>query len=132
MLSHFKCLCPHCPTGLPKAAVINQGRLTTSLVVLSSTGVTHDDVLYLNLPLYHTAGFCVGFIGSIETGSTIVLKRKFSASQFWDDCRKHNVTIIQYIGEVLRYLCNTPKKESDKDHKVRLAVGNGVRAEIWR
>lgn len=119
-------------TGLPKAAVVNQNRLLTALVVLSSNGVTSSDVIYLNLPLYHTAGFIVGFIGSIETGSTIILMRKFSASQFWDDCRKHSVTVVQYIGEVMRYLCSTPKKENDKDHKVRLAIGNGVRAEIWR
>lgn len=24
------------------------------------------------------------------------------------------------------------QKHNDKDHKVRLAIGNGVRAEIWR
>ncbi|XP_032368878.1 very long-chain acyl-CoA synthetase [Etheostoma spectabile] len=119
-------------TGLPKAAVVNQNRLLTALAVLSSNCVTSSDVIYLNLPLYHTAGFMIGFIGSIETGSTIILKRKFSASQFWDDCRKYNVTVVQYIGEVIRYLCSTPKRENDKDHKVRLAIGNGVRAEIWR
>ncbi|XP_075933785.1 long-chain fatty acid transport protein 2 isoform X2 [Anarhichas minor] len=66
------------------------------------------------------------------TGSTIILKRKFSASQFWDDCRKYSVTVVQYIGEVMRYLCSTPKKENDKEHKVRMAIGNGIRAEIWR
>ncbi|XP_075903971.1 long-chain fatty acid transport protein 2 [Nelusetta ayraudi] len=119
-------------TGLPKAAVVNQNRLLTALVVLSSNGVTANDVIYVNLPLYHTAGFIIGFIGSIETGSTIFLKRKFSASQFWDDCRKNNVTIVQYIGEVMRYLCSTPKRDNDRDHKVRLAIGNGLRAEIWR
>uniref|UniRef100_H3CVS5 long-chain-fatty-acid--CoA ligase n=1 Tax=Tetraodon nigroviridis TaxID=99883 RepID=H3CVS5_TETNG len=119
-------------TGLPKAAVVNQNRLLTVLAALSSNGVRPDDVVYLNLPLYHTAGFFIGFIGSIETGSTIFLKRKFSASQFWDDCRRHNVTVVQYIGEVLRYLCCTPKSENDKKHKVRLAIGNGVRAEVWR
>lgn len=119
-------------TGLPKAAVVNQNRLLSALVVLSSNGVTASDVIYLNLPLYHTAGFIVGFIGSIETGSTIVVKQKFSASQFWDDCRKHNVTVIQYIGEVMRYLCSIPKRDNDRDHKVRLAIGNGIRAEIWR
>ncbi|XP_023264527.1 very long-chain acyl-CoA synthetase-like [Seriola lalandi dorsalis] len=119
-------------TGLPKAAVVNQNRLLTALAVLASNGVTPSDVIYLNLPLYHTAGFIVGFIGSIETGSTIILKRKFSASQFWDDCRKHSVTVIQYIGEVMRYLCSTSKRENDKDHKVRLAIGNGVRADVWR
>lgn len=42
-------------------------------------------------------------------GATVVLKSKFSSSQFWDDCRKYNITVIQYIGETIRYLCNTPK-----------------------
>ncbi|XP_012670370.2 very long-chain acyl-CoA synthetase-like [Clupea harengus] len=119
-------------TGLPKAATVSQTRLLAALAVLASNGVTAGDVIYLNLPMYHTAGFLIGFIGSIETGATIVLRRKFSASQFWDECRKYNITVIQYIGEVLRYLCNTPKKENDQLHKVRLAIGNGLRAEIWR
>lgn len=42
-------------------------------------------------------------------GNSFVLRKKFSASQFWDDCRKYNVTVMQYIGETMRYLCNTPK-----------------------
>ncbi|XP_062405796.1 long-chain fatty acid transport protein 2-like [Sardina pilchardus] len=119
-------------TGLPKAAMVSQTRLLAALAVLASNGVTAGDVIYLNLPLYHTAGFLIGFIGTIETGSSIVLRRKFSASQFWDECRKYDVTVIQYIGEVMRYLCNTPKKQNDKDHKVRLAIGNGLRPDVWR
>ncbi|XP_021796244.2 very long-chain acyl-CoA synthetase-like isoform X2 [Papio anubis] len=66
------------------------------------------------------------------TGATLALRTKFSASQFWDDCRKYNVTVIQYIGELLRYLCNTPQKPNDRDHKVRLALGNGLRGDVWR
>uniref|UniRef100_A0A9J8AHW7 long-chain-fatty-acid--CoA ligase n=1 Tax=Cyprinus carpio carpio TaxID=630221 RepID=A0A9J8AHW7_CYPCA len=65
------------------------------------------------------------------TGNTVVLRRKFSASRFWDDCREHEVTVIQYIGEVMRYLCNTPKSERDRDHRVRLALGNGITAATW-
>uniref|UniRef100_A0A2K6EHC6 long-chain-fatty-acid--CoA ligase n=1 Tax=Propithecus coquereli TaxID=379532 RepID=A0A2K6EHC6_PROCO len=66
------------------------------------------------------------------TGATIALRAKFSASQFWDDCRKYNATVIQYIGELLRYLCNSPQKPNDRDHKVRMAMGNGLRADVWR
>ncbi|XP_069339964.1 long-chain fatty acid transport protein 2 isoform X2 [Eulemur rufifrons] len=66
------------------------------------------------------------------TGATVALRAKFSASQFWDDCRKYNATVIQYIGELLRYLCNSPQKPNDRDHKVRMAVGNGLRADVWR
>lgn len=57
--------------GLPKAAVVNQNRLLIALAVLSSNGVTSSDVIYVNLPLYHTAGFLIGFIGSFETGEAI-------------------------------------------------------------
>ncbi|KAG8456220.1 hypothetical protein GDO86_002134 [Hymenochirus boettgeri] len=66
------------------------------------------------------------------TGATCLLKKKFSASQFWTDCKKYNVTVFQYIGELCRYLCNQPVREGEKDHKVRMAVGNGVRTEVWR
>uniref|UniRef100_A0AAQ6A701 long-chain-fatty-acid--CoA ligase n=1 Tax=Amphiprion ocellaris TaxID=80972 RepID=A0AAQ6A701_AMPOC len=66
------------------------------------------------------------------TGATCILKKKFSASQFWNDCRTHNVTIFQYIGELCRYLCNQPKTEVDKVHKVRMGVGNGLRQDVWR
>lgn len=62
----------------------------------------------------------------------MALRSKFSASQFWDDCRKYNATVIQYIGELLRYLCNTPQKPNDRDHKVKIALGNGLRGDVWR
>ncbi|XP_008589488.1 PREDICTED: long-chain fatty acid transport protein 6, partial [Galeopterus variegatus] len=64
--------------------------------------------------------------------ATCVLKKKFSASQFWNDCKKYNVTVFQYIGELCRYLCKQPKREGEKDHQVRLAVGNGIRSDVWR
>ncbi|KAG7228585.1 hypothetical protein CRUP_028115, partial [Coryphaenoides rupestris] len=31
----------------------------------------------------------------------------------------------------MRYLCNTPKAATDRDHKVRIAVGNGIRTDTW-
>lgn len=39
--------------------------------------------------------------------------------------------IIQYIGEICRYLLNQPVRESETQHCVRLAVGNGLRPTIW-
>ncbi|KAJ8398280.1 hypothetical protein AAFF_G00428500 [Aldrovandia affinis] len=119
-------------TGLPKAAMVPQFKIWGATFFLALAGVTSKDVIYINLPLYHSAGLMIGVAGAIERGITIVLRRKFSASQFWEDCRKYNVTVIQYIGEIMRYLCNSPKKDNDRDHKVRLAVGNGIRADVWK
>ncbi|XP_061669881.1 long-chain fatty acid transport protein 2-like [Syngnathoides biaculeatus] len=118
-------------TGLPKAAVINHERIWMASFLQSVAGVRSDDVVYIYLPLYHSSGFLMGLCGAIEKGITVVLKRKFSASNFWNDCRKYNITVIQYIGEIMRYLCNTPQRDNDKDHKVRIALGNGIRADTW-
>ncbi|KAM8804699.1 long-chain fatty acid transport protein 2 [Eudromia elegans] len=119
-------------TGLPKAAVINHERILLACGLLDAGKVTSEDIVYTALPLYHSSALLIGVNGCIMKGATIVLRAKFSASQFWDDCRKYNVTVIQYIGEVLRYLCSVPQRKNDQDHRVRLAIGNGLRGDIWR
>ncbi|KAM7418825.1 hypothetical protein PAMA_016109 [Pampus argenteus] len=64
-------------------------------------------------------------------GLTVVIRRKFSASHFWDDCVKHKCTVIQYIGETCRYLLAQPKRPSEVHHQVRVAIGNGLRPSVW-
>lgn len=119
-------------TGLPKAAVITHLQSLKAAGGFWAYGGTEKDVIYTPLPLYHSAASLVGIGGTIELGATCILKKKFSASQFWNDCRKYNVTIFQYIGELCRYLCNQPMGENEKDHKVHMGVGNGLRQDVWR
>ncbi|XP_023571028.1 long-chain fatty acid transport protein 6 isoform X2 [Octodon degus] len=117
--------------GLPKAAVISQLQVLKGSAGLWAFGCTEDDVIYITLPLYHSSGALLGICGCVALGATCVLKKKFSASQFWNDCNKYNVTVFQYIGELCRYLCKQPKREGEKCHQVRLAVGNGLRSDVW-
>lgn len=39
--------------------------------------------------------------------------------------------MVQYIGEICRYLLRQPVREAEARHRVRLAVGNGLRPAIW-
>lgn len=55
-------------SGLPKAAVVTQERIWAASFIQGISGVTSDDVFYVNLPLYHSAGFVIGIIGCIERG----------------------------------------------------------------
>ncbi|XP_032601896.3 long-chain fatty acid transport protein 5 [Taeniopygia guttata] len=119
-------------TGLPKAAVITELKLMMVASLGRVCGLQPDDVVYTALPLYHSAGLLVGLGGCLDVGATCVLRSKFSASQFWPDCRRYNVSVIQYVGELMRYLCNTPQRADDRDHGVRMALGNGLRAEVWK
>jgi len=67
----------------------------------------------------------------IEGGITIVTRKKFSVNSFWKDATESKATVIQYIGELCRYLLNQPPGQYDQAHKVRVAIGNGLRPEIW-
>jgi len=67
----------------------------------------------------------------LVTGGCVVIREKFSATQFWDEVRRFDCTLVQYIGEVCRYLVCTPPRASESSHRVRLACGNGLRPDVW-
>uniref|UniRef100_A0A4W4GKH7 long-chain-fatty-acid--CoA ligase n=1 Tax=Electrophorus electricus TaxID=8005 RepID=A0A4W4GKH7_ELEEL len=123
-------ICFLCNVGLPKAARISHIKAVMSMAFLRLCGANENDKIYMALPLYHMAASLLGIGGCIDLGATCVLKKKFSASQFWKDCIKHDVTVLQYIGELCRYLVHQPKV--DKAHRVRIAAGSGLRADVWK
>uniref|UniRef100_I3N252 long-chain-fatty-acid--CoA ligase n=1 Tax=Ictidomys tridecemlineatus TaxID=43179 RepID=I3N252_ICTTR len=119
-------------TGLPKAAIVVHSRYyRIAAFGHHSYSMRAADVLYDCLPLYHSAGNIMGVGQCLIYGLTVVLRKKFSASRFWDDCVKYNCTVVQYIGEICRYLLKQPVREAEGRHRVRLAVGNGLRPAIW-
>lgn len=119
-------------TGLPKAAIVVHSRYyRIAAFGHHAYSMRPSDVLYDCLPLYHSAGNIMGVGQCLIYGMTVVLRKKFSASRFWDDCVKHNCTVVQYIGEICRYLLKQPVREAEGQHQVRLAVGNGLRPAIW-
>ena len=90
-----------------------------------------DDVFYTCLPLYHLAGGMAGVGRALVYGNTVVLRKRFSASTFWQDCVHHKVTVVQHIGEICRYLLRQGFRPEETQHKIRAMVGTGLRAEIW-
>uniref|UniRef100_A0A665VU40 Arachidonate--CoA ligase n=1 Tax=Echeneis naucrates TaxID=173247 RepID=A0A665VU40_ECHNA len=120
-------------TGLPKAAIVVHSRYyRIAAFGYYAFSMRPDDIIYDCLPLYHSAGNIMGVGQCLIHGLTVVVKKKFSASRFWEDCIKYNCTVrIYYIGEICRYLLSQPVRPSEKGHKVRLAVGNGLRPSVW-
>ena len=70
--------------------------------------LSREDVFYCVLPLFHIAAGGSLLSSVFATGGTIALRRKFSASRFWDDVREFGASFIQYSGELCRYLLNQP------------------------
>ncbi len=119
-------------TGLPKAARVSHSKAMIAAVgCWKFQSLTPADRLYCCLPLYHSAGGMLATGGILMAGGTLVTARKFSASRFWSDCVQHEITAIQYIGELCRYLLNSPPHPDENRHRIRTAMGNGLRPEVW-
>lgn len=119
-------------TGMPKAARITHMRAQLYMrAFAAATNANAEDRVYCALPLYHSTGGLCGVGAALLNGGTLVLRRKFSASHFWDDIVEHDCTIFVYIGELCRYLVNQPPNPKERAHHLRLAFGNGMRPEVW-
>lgn len=120
-------------TGLPKAAIIKNQRWLMAGAMFGGMimELTPRDVVYMTLPLYHSNGMFGGWGAALQTGAALALRRKFSASAFWDDVRRFDASAFVYIGELCRYLLNQPERSSETQHRLRLATGNGLRPDIW-
>ena len=120
-------------TGLPKAAKISHVRARRSFrVSIPTCPVTPQDRVYITLPLYHVTGGFLGLGGALLSGAAVILRRKFSASKYWDDAADHGATVIVYIGELCRYLLNQPEHPKERAHNIRVGIGNGLRGDIWQ
>ena len=120
-------------TGLPKASLITHDRHHRMSVSFSRVALDMQasDRIYICLPLYHSSAMFIGFGTICDSGASMFLRRKFSASSFVAEARQYNTTIFAYIGELCRYLLHQPQKPDDGNNPVVKCVGNGLRPDIW-
>jgi fatty-acyl-CoA synthase len=119
-------------TGLPKAAKVSHYRLMQwSHWFAGMMDTQPDDRMFNCLPLYHSIGGVVAIFAPLVNGGAVVIRPRFSASDFWRDVRDERCTLFQYIGELCRYLVNAPPQPIETQHWLRIACGNGLRPEVW-
>jgi fatty-acyl-CoA synthase len=119
-------------TGLPKAARITHSRaLRIMLGFAAAIGAKRSDRVYMCLPMYHTNGGVIALGLALSVGGSAFIREKFSASAFWNDCLREKCTLFVYIGELCRYLMNSPVRPEERQHKIRACIGNGLRPDIY-
>jgi fatty-acyl-CoA synthase len=119
-------------TGYPKPAIVRHLRFTMGGISLAQTlGLEAGETVYAPLPLYHGESLFVGFAPAFRTGGAFASRRRFSASAFLDDVRRHGAVAFVYVGELCRYLLRQPPTPGDREHRLRVAAGAGLRPDIW-
>ncbi|KAL4918938.1 hypothetical protein BDW62DRAFT_210113 [Aspergillus aurantiobrunneus] len=126
-------------TGLPKPAIVSWRKSWAGSIFVSTfIELAKHDRVFTCMPLYHSSASILGFIACLTVGSTLIVGRKFSARNFMKEARQNDATVIQYVGETLRYLLAAPAETDsvtgqnlDKKHNIRIVYGNGLRPDVW-
>ncbi|GBM39859.1 Long-chain fatty acid transport protein 1 [Araneus ventricosus] len=120
-------------TGRNKAAIIRHSKcLVFGAITQYFSRLGDSEVIYNPLPMYHSAGGLI-FVSMIFIfGGSMIIRKKFSTSNYWKEAAKHKATVGQYIGEICRYLLNQPVREAEQQHCIKLMFGNGLRSHIWK
>jgi crotonobetaine/carnitine-CoA ligase len=99
--------------------------------IVDYAGITEDDVLFTAFPLFHVAARCVSVLAAMLADAEVVVHSRFSATRFWDTCRKEGITAIHYLGSVPMMLWKQPATGTDADNPVRVAYGAGMPQAVW-
>jgi fatty-acyl-CoA synthase len=121
-------------SGEPKAVKCSQSKVAIAGVTMTQRfSLGPDDVCYVSMPLFHSNAVLVGWAVALGCRGSLVLRRKFSASQFLPDIRRYGATYANYVGKPLSYVLATPERSDDADNPLRAVYGNeGAPADVER
>jgi fatty-acyl-CoA synthase len=121
-------------SGEPKAVNCSQGKVAVAGVTMTQRfSLGADDICYVSMPLFHSNAVLVGWSVALACQGSLVLRRKFSASQFLPDVRHYGATYANYVGKPLSYVLATPRRPDDADNPLRAVYGNeGAPADVER
>jgi crotonobetaine/carnitine-CoA ligase len=82
-----------------------------------------DDVHFANSHFFHVGGQQFGLMGPLYCGTTGVMAKWFSVSNYWRTARETGATIIDPIGTMISALLTLEPSAADRDHNVRIGIG---------
>jgi carnitine-CoA ligase len=118
-------------TGPPKGVVLpHNHNINMAHATVETCGYTQDDVLLTVFPLFHANAKYMTVVAAMVAGGRAIVNQRFSASRFWDQCRRERVTGFNGMGELLRIMMKQPEKPEDADNTVRVVLGAAAPREL--
>jgi crotonobetaine/carnitine-CoA ligase len=109
-------------TGPSKGALVPWRQVFQTGNALNPTGdVTHDDVFYVTLPLFHLGGRALLALAVI-VGAPTILRESFSTSNFWPDVERHGCTTTMLLGSMITFLVGQDPSPDDAARPLRNAL----------
>jgi long-chain acyl-CoA synthetase len=92
-------------TGKPKGVLLTQANVMAGIEYVSrGFEMRPGDRTFCVMPLFHTNGLMFSTLPFLQAGGTVVLRKRFSATQFWKQIREANVTTASVSPTILAML----------------------------
>ena len=119
-------------TGPSKGSMATQAHaITQGIDQVRAFGYRVDDILYTCLPLSHGNAFLCCCMPALVAGATIAIGRRFSASRFWQDVRRHRATQFNLLGAMVNMLWSQPERADDAANSVRQCMAVPMSAPFY-
>ena len=92
-------------TGKPKGVLLTHGNLVAATrIVAHAFEMSSDDRTMCVMPLFHTNALMFSHLPFMFRGATVLLRRRFSATTFWSDCRASHANSASTSPTILALL----------------------------
>ncbi len=118
-------------TGPPKGVVLShRHNMNLAEGIVDLVGYDDTDVLYSVFPLFHANAKYMSVLAAMIAGARLVIDRRFSASGFWETCRREGVTAFNGQGEMLRILLKQDPSDQDRMNSVKRVIGAAAAEDL--
>jgi crotonobetaine/carnitine-CoA ligase len=81
-----------------------------------------DDIVLTPLPLFHFNAIAVCVVGSLVTGGSAAIERRFSVSNFWPEVHRTGATMVSMLGSLAILIANADDHPDQHGHRLRLCA----------
>ena len=111
-------------TGVSKGCLLSHRyAVRTAENLIEPNKITINDSVYTFYPLSHIGPAYYDILPTIMTGGRVILRQRFSVSNFWLEAKKYEATWFMMLGSVQQLLWAHPSCPEEKDHKVTRCWG---------
>ena len=114
-------------TGKPKGVMITHRNIIfASRVKSEQLPVYHGERILCALPLFHSGGLHDLVLPCMYPGTTIVLRQRFSASEFWECVERYKVNGFLLVPTMWNILLKSPEAVDADTRSLRLGLSGAA------